>query len=220
MTGEELRAYRKRLGMSQKELGQLIARSLGRSEPSTIGRIGKWENDREPISAEVSAFLETLASDGATFTLEDTPLNGDVGGGEGGWKLKEDSAPGLGKPAAVLAIGSSYSSLCEQFFELVATAVGMVGAAIGSDAMMKDGEIILQDKQALGAAYGKLAETNEVFRNMLQATDKQGAYLAVALTTGATVGRIWRNHSYTHPVDAEGVLHVVPGTPGASDAFA
>ena len=87
-----------------------------------------------------------------------------------------------------------YARVCEELFELIATGVGLVGAVTGSEKLRIDGEIILADKKNLGKAYGKLAETNETFRNMLTGMHGGGAWLNVALVTGITAGKLMRNH--------------------------
>ena len=211
MTGDEIRALRKRYGWTQKQLGELVANALDRAPASTVDHLGHWERGRRTIPREVQAFLQTLADDPAAAPPPSRPA---AAAGP------DDTEPRdfeLGPPAPVLAIGSSYASLCTQFFELVATAVGMIGAAIGNPRVVEDGQIIDRDKQALGAAYGKLAETNETFRNLIVATDKQGAYLAVALTTGTTVGAIWRNHTITNrDLEAQPLRAVAP--PDAADS--
>ena len=225
MTNEELRALRKRMSLTQKELGHIIAVGLGRGETATAENVGRWERGDRPIPAEIVSFMEIMGEGGEWPTQEGTPLTGETN--KGGWKKKEDTEPVMpgtverGSP--LIAVGGSYADICTQLWVIIATGVGMLGAAIGSAALMGDGQIIDKNSRALGEAYGKLAEKNEAFRNMLVASDKQGAYLAVGLVTGTVVAEIWRNHAYTHPVDVEGVLHVVPGTAdntaGTADAY-
>lgn len=188
MSADEVRELRERLGWSQTQLSAVLTDALG----SNYGRgtVGHWETGRRPVPAAAAAFLEQIA-----LAPEDAP--------EPPQKPAKpprgtDTAPTPDGPQMAsqqLYAGSTYATVCEQFFELIATGVGMIGAGIGSPALRADGAAILEDKQALGAAWGKLAETNETFRNMILATDKQGAYLAVALATGTTAGKIWRNHA-------------------------
>jgi len=42
--------------------------------------------------------------------------------------------------------GNLYSRVCEELFEMVATGVGLVGAATGNDVLQKDGAIIAENK--------------------------------------------------------------------------
>jgi transcriptional regulator with XRE-family HTH domain len=191
------------MGVTQKELAEVISSAVERTVAQPT--YANWERGRGKIPADVESFLEALA-DGGVILDDVQPAGGRLSDTE----PRDHDA----QPAPVLAIGSSYSALCEQFFELIATAVGMLGAALGSPELMADGQVIDADKKALGAAYGKLAETNETFRNLLIATDKQGAYLAVALTTGATIGKIWRNHQV---LPAPGLHAVVVDEPPPAD---
>jgi hypothetical protein len=72
----------------------------------------------------------------------------------------------------------------------------MVGAATGSAPLMNDGAIIAADKAELGKAWGRLAETNETFRNMLVGMTTGGAWVQVALVTGTTAAKCWQaNHA-------------------------
>lgn len=193
MTGEQLKSLQKQYGWNNKQLATILNDALGRKYDSS--RVSVWRNDRGEIPTDVEAFLAALddpstepvspqSGEDVPFTpAEDTPP-------------RQPDTPTKPTPGvSVLSVGGSYSKICTEFFELIATAVGMIGAATGNDALRRDGQIIDQDKRELGAAWGKLAETNETFRNMILATDKQGAYLAVALATGTTVGRIYRNHT-------------------------
>ena len=192
MTGEQFKRIQERYGWSGRQLSELLTASLGRNVSQTT--VSSWRNDKQTIPADVQGFLLGLEEN------PDPPVDlSDFGIIE----HPEDSAPGGGslpdKKPLVLASTGAYSRVCEEFFELISTAVGMIGAAIGNQTVQRDGLIIHEDKRELGRAWGKLAETNETFRRMLEATDKQGAYLAVALATGTTVGRIWRNHAIPEP---------------------
>ena len=191
MTGEQLKRFQSQFGWSNKQLADLINSSLGRKYDAS--KMSQWRNDRAAIPTEVAAFLAGLDEAEPVTDLSDFEII----------EHPEDSAPGGSsvpdKKPLVLASTGAYSRVCEEFFELISTAVGMIGAAIGNQTVQRDGLIIHEDKRELGRAWGKLAETNETFRRMLEATDKQGAYLAVALATGTTVGRIWRNHAIPEP---------------------
>ena len=197
MTGAEAKAIRKALGLSEAKGAELLASSLGRGvSRTTLQNMEK----RERVPDDVAALLGSLAPAGTLDGLEPEQGYG-TGDGAAGIPLsaREDTAPGgaaasAGAAAPVLFDGGAYAKICTEFWELIATGVGMVGAATGNPTLQRDGLIIDADKEALGAAWGKLAETNEVFRRMIQASEQQGAYLAVALATGTTVGKVWRNH--------------------------
>lgn len=192
MTGEELKTIQSRYGWSNKQLADLVNGALDRKYDGS--KMSQWRNDRAAIPTDVAAFLAGL--DETPPPTEDLTDFGII-------EHPEDTAPGGGsipdrKPLA-LASSGIYARTCEEFFELISTAVGMIGGALGNQAIMQDGLIIYGDKAELGKAWGKLAENNETFRRLLMATDKQGAYLAVALATGTTVGKIWRNHATQPP---------------------
>lgn len=205
MNGQQLRELRERQGWTQDQLGELLKASLGRGSSTTVG---KWEKGVRPIPGEVERFLAQVELE-ATFPLpEERPLEGEhvqpvdsppssVEGDRG------DSAPpepGEGSREAVTAGqlplpgGGSYSRVCEELWELVATGVGMIGAVTGSEGLRADGEIIARDKAALGRAYGKLAESNATFRRMLLSATGGGAWLEVALVSGITFGKCYRSH--------------------------
>ena len=195
MSGAQLRAHRDRLGMTQEAFGRMLGDALGRRYGAD--NVGKWERGTIKVPRPVATLLEYGADD----TIAATAADAKAGRGQQPTFTIEDSAPAADGPeiaagnGPTLFGGAQYAKICEQFFELIATGVGMVGAGIGNETIKRDGEIILANKQQMGAAYGKLAETNEVFRNLLLSSDRQGAYLAVALATGTTAGEIWRNHS-------------------------
>lgn len=206
MTGAELKALQTRYGWTNAELAGVLNPALDRHYNGDL--ITKWRSGRAKVPARVEAFLVGL-DDPPALSAEHGPAAEPAVPPPG----EEDTPPtgtaGGARPSLTLVAGGpgSYSRVCEEFFELIATAVGMIGAAIGSDSVRYDGRIILEDKQALGQAWGKLAEQNETFARLLVATDKQGAYLAVALATGTTAGRIWQNHQPPSPP----TLTAVPG---------
>lgn len=210
MNGDQLKQLRTAQGWSQQKLADLINPALDRKYGSAM--ISRWEKGNAPIPKHVSTFLEgleltaTLPDEHITYEPEDFPDAGE----------REDSAPpppgaGSGEPAVspLLPLGSSpYARVCEELFELVATGVGMVGAVTGSEKLRIDGEIILADKKNLGKAYGKLAETNATFRNMLAGMTGGGAWLEVALVSGITAGKVMRNHQRPVPI-----MEAVPDQP-------
>ncbi len=198
MTGDELRELRTRLGWSQNRMGTIL-RDAG--QPGARSSVREWETGKTRVPPGVVAFMEAVAADldEGLIAPDPPPARGRRPGGDPP-PPPADTPPPLpdgqvSQPQTPLFTSAAYAKTCEQLFELIATGVGMVGAAIGSEAVKKDGLSIFEDKEALGAAYGKLAETNEVFRNILMSSDRQGAYLAVALATGTTAGKIWRNHA-------------------------
>ena len=205
MNGKELKRIRERYGWTQKQLAELI--NEGTERKYRPNDISTWERRPNDVPDAAAAFLEALDGDHEPpVSAASTPLDDSEGG-------FIDDAPGGDGPAPLsaqtpLALTSLYAKTCEQFFEMIAMAVGMIGAAVGNDTLRRDGQIIEADKKALGAAWGRLAETNEVFRNIIMSADKQGAYLAVALTTGTTAGKLWQNHQHANP--PKGTLHVVP----------
>jgi transcriptional regulator with XRE-family HTH domain len=227
--GHEIRKLRERLDLDREEFGQLLGRALGRS-PYTAGTIAQWEQnkaDKSPGKA-VQVFLDELAvSD--SFLAPDGPFGPD------GEILADDATPpGLdsvpgppGGPDAQPPLTSGrgvWTTACTELWELIATGVGMVGAAVGSEPLMMDGQIIDADKAALGAAWGKLAETNETFRKMLVGMTEGGAWLQVAMVTGTTVSKCWQSHgayaahlsAQTAAADELNGHHVEPSEPVAA----
>ncbi len=195
MTGRELRELRQRNGWTQKQIAELLNSSLERKY--TNGTIGSWENEKRRVPAEVERLLAGLELERA-FPLEPPPLDGETIEPDGG---PDDSAPppppgSESRGQLPLPTGGDprFARVCEELWEMVATGVGMVGAVTGSEALRRDGEIILADKQALGKAYGKLAETNATFRRMLTSMTSGGAWLEVALVSGVTAGKMMRSH--------------------------
>jgi transcriptional regulator with XRE-family HTH domain len=191
ITGADMKRLRERRGWSQAELGAALNAALDRNYGS--GSISPWENDKRPVPADVSAFIEELLVDTALPAEEPAPsaLPADE-------PAAGDTPPGGDHPQAAqppLASGGAWTRACTELWELVATGVGMVGAATGSEAMMVDGQIIAMDSPALGAAWAKLAETNETFRKMLIGMTEGGAWLQVALVTGTTASKMYQNHA-------------------------
>ena len=205
MNGEQLKQLRTEQGWSQQKLADLLNPALDRKYGSAI--ISRWETGKAPIPAAVGSFLDGLEltrivpDEHLTYEDDGFPL----GGEQGDTPPPPPSTAGTGdgvQAASLLLTGgpSPYARVCEELFELVATGVGMVGAVTGSEKLRLDGEIILADKKALGKAYGKLAETNATFRNMLTGMHGGGAYLEVALVSGITAGKLMRNHQRPAPI--------------------
>lgn len=201
MNGPELREFRKRRGWTQKQLSDLIDRGLEKNWKNAAP-VGRWENGKVKIPTDVDAFLTSLALEEPDFTITDDgrEVLFEHEPGDSPPPPPGPSAEDAARNVAALVGGGSYARICEELWELVATGVGMVGAVTGSKALQRDGEIILSDKQALGKAYGKLAEQNATFRSMLIGMSGGGAWLEVALVSGITAGKVMRNHQPARPV--------------------
>jgi transcriptional regulator with XRE-family HTH domain len=239
VTAAELRAMRERQGWSQESLGELLKASLGKGSSTTVG---KWEKGIRPVPEDVASFLGKLELDAAYppppdelgRTLEgqyEEPLDSGSSSSRGG---PGDTAPPPPPPASAageerpvgqspLPGGNTYSRVCEELWELVATGLGMVGAVTGSESLRKDGEIIAADRAALGKAYGKLAETNDTFRRMLVGMTSGGAWTEVALVSGITFGKCYRSHqAISERKQIESAAELVAeeeGYRGARDGF-
>lgn len=221
MTGEELRAIRQHMGLSQNRLAAVLRDAVGVGSRTTVR---DWESGKANVNPEVAAFLQAVV-EGREEAPEPPPLGKP---GRPPSSPSDDTAPpppsDPPRPPAQSPLfqdSAAIAKVCEQLFEMIATGVGMIGAAVGNDSLRRDGLIILDDKQALGQAWGKLAETNDTFRNMLLSADRQGAYLAVALATGTTAGKIWQNHATAQRprvVDAAEQLRDDLGDNGAAAA--
>lgn len=220
MTGEEIRRLRKRLELSQGELGQVIGNALGRDRPYSQASVKDWEMGRRPAPAEVDVFLAGLSVAGEVPD-GDTPATDEPA------QLAADSAPSPGPGDSTTSqpvLGSGGGLLaraCEDLWEMIATGVGMIGAATGSEPLMADGAIIAADKKALGEAWGKLAETNETFRRMLVSMTEGGAWLQVAMVTGTTVSKCYQSHmAYAAHLAAQAETNGQPDYPEPADVAA
>lgn len=198
MTGDDLKRLRERRGLDRGELAEAINMALGTNYNGES--IARWERGRDPAK-KVTAFLEELAVSefagelaGVDLPADDRPFD-DPAADESG-----DTPPGPGPAGAtaqppITSGRGVYVKACEELWEMIATGVGMMGAATGNMALVNDGAVIAQDKAALGAAWGKLAETNETFRKMLVSMTEGGAWLQVALVTGTTFSKCWQGHT-------------------------
>lgn len=213
MTGDDLRRFRERRNLERGDLAQLLNQALGRRYDGES--IARWERGDRPAPKAVVTFLENLSAEEAADTfagiggidpVDDAPLDSQPG---------VDSAPGPGpSPQGQPALGGSpvWTRACTELWEMIATGVGMTGAALGSHALIQDGAIIAADAQALGAAWGRLAETNETFRRMLVGMTEGGVWLQVALVTGTTVSKCWQSHAAIAASAAEyAALHNLDG---------
>jgi transcriptional regulator with XRE-family HTH domain len=190
MRGAQIRELRERMGLTQQELADTLAQGLDRKYDKNV--VSRWERETQNTPEGVAVFLDKLAiAQGLPGDSAQTAST-----------LPEDTAPddpgshSLPGPSAPIGTTSSiYARTCEQLWESVAVGVGSVGALLGSQALMVDGQIIEQDKKELGRVWGQLAETNETFRKMLVGLSAGGAGLQVALVTGTTLGKMLQNHN-------------------------
>ena len=203
MKQEELQAFREKQGWSREQLRQLLNEALpddkGYSSKSDV--IGRWERGERKMPGHVGVLLDALELE-AAFPPDE--LGRTLEGAIEPEPVGEDSPPpppGEDRPApsgVAQLVGTggnpALARVCEELWEMVATGFGVVGAVTGSEALRRDGEIILAEKEALGKAYGKLAETNATFRKMLTSMTTSGAWLEVAMVTGITGGKMMRSH--------------------------
>lgn len=196
MRGQEIRAFRERMNWSQKHLSDLIREALG-SGPSQ-SKLSEMEQGKRETPEHVSVFLDSLSISEGMGNLDFT-TEGEARPQEPPPSTPpEDTVPppdAREKPTVPISQRNQYTRICTDLWEMVAVGVGGIGAVLGSDSMMVDGRLIDEDKEALGRAYGKLAETNETFRKMLIGATSSGAWLEVCIVTGSTFGKIYRNHA-------------------------
>jgi transcriptional regulator with XRE-family HTH domain len=195
-----LQAFRERQGWSREQLRELLNASLpeDKAYSSKSDVIGRWERGERKMPAHVGTLLDALELEAAFPPAEVEPAARDYE------HPAEDSPPPpptdetKPQPSGVAMLTSggnpALARVCEELWEMVATGFGVVGAVTGSEALRRDGEIILAEKEALGKAYGKLAETNATFRKMLTGMTTSGAWLEVAMVTGITGGKMMRSH--------------------------
>jgi len=198
----DLRSFREGRGWSRTQLAELLNEALGRSYKDDS--IGRWERGQRELPDDVSALLDSVALDaalGSALPEGDRPEDGEAAPAAPPGDSPPPPPGGAGPPAGgggqiVLPTSANpqLTRLCEELWEMVATGVGMVGAVTGSEALRRDGEIIHADKEQLGKAYARLAETNETFRRMITGMTTSGAWLEVAMASGITAGKMMRSH--------------------------
>lgn len=218
--GKDIEKLRTRLGISQAELAGMLNNALDRNYKS--GSVSTWETGRRNIPDPVATFLEqailqaNLSDDTTPPAPPPPPPDADVVvppiGPDG---RQADTPPGPGPSPAGLPVpaGGVYAKACEELWEMIASGIGMVGVATRNDALVDDGKTIAYDKEKLGAAWGKLAETNETFKKMLLSMTEGGAWLQVAVVTGTTFSRCYQNHA----AHAERAAAVAAQTPPPDD---
>lgn len=200
MNGSELRSLRERLGFNQGQLAEYLNEVTGRSYKG--GTVSTWEADKRVIPAMVADSVSALVVN-ASLPNSD-PIE----------ELREiniDTAPEghSTEQNAQSPMSSSgiYTRACVDLWGMIAMIVSSVGALSKSPALMQDGFTIDADKQALGRAWGKLAESNETFRKMLVSATSGGAYLEVILVTSTTAGKLFQNHHARRPIESENADH-------------
>lgn len=57
MTGDELRAFRKAMGMKQADFGAWLADQLGQDRPYAPSEVSSWEKGHRPVSYQVQAVV-------------------------------------------------------------------------------------------------------------------------------------------------------------------
>lgn len=201
INGKDIEKLRTRLGISQAELAGMLNNALDRNYKS--GSVSTWETGKRNIPDPVATFLEQAIMQ-ANLAPEEppaaTPPSPDAAGDpppDTPVERPADTPPGPGPSPAGLPVPSRgvYTLACEELWEMIASGVGMVGVATRNDALVADGKTIAYDKEKLGAAWGKLAETNETFKKMLLSMTEGGAWLQVAVVTGTTFSRCYQNHA-------------------------
>lgn len=192
MNGKQIRDYRERHEITQADLAEILNGAFGRKyHDATIGR---WENGKRGIPKDVAAFMDSLALNGSGLADDYQPPAAGPG----------DSPPPapVDAPQVPFSATGIYTRACTELFEMVGTATSLIGTVLGSEKLLVDGQIIDGDKDALGAAWGKLAETNETFRRLLVQATTGGAWIEVGFVTGITANKILQNH--LPPVAASG----------------
>jgi transcriptional regulator with XRE-family HTH domain len=217
MKAEGLKDLRERLGLTQDALAEALNAPLGRRYIANT--ISRWETGNRSIPADVSAFLDAIALNDALPEPGSVPVEG-VAPERGNQVRREDTAPTDSLGSVPFSSSGAYKKACTELWGIVASGVGMAGAATGNMRLMQDGALIDADKVMLGDAWGKLAETNETFRNMLIGMTSGGAWMQVALVTGTTVGKIWQNHAQPGEVENGAYADALPGDEAQEPAYA
>ena len=183
MNGNELRGLRERLGFNQQQLAEYLNEVTGRRYKGST--VSTWESDKRTIPAVVADSVSALV-------VIDTAPEGDG---------TEQTAQ------SPMSSSGIYTRACVDLWGMIAMIVSSAGALSKSAALMQDGFTIDADKQALGRAWGKLAESNETFRKMLVSATSGGAYLEVILVTSTTAGKLFQNHHARRPIESENADH-------------
>lgn len=198
MTPEQLKQIRRQLKLTQEELGRLIGEALYEGRPLVGTTIGRYEMGKREIPLEVETFLLELVRSRGEDPPAPQPAEGQAAEGAGAAAdtpppPQEPPQPATSAPVGLTG-GGAYAKVCTELWETIGVGVGLVGATTGSAALVGDAQIIDRNKRDLGAAWGKLAETNETFRRMLVGLTTSSAWLEVAMVTGKTVGEMYWHH--------------------------
>lgn len=194
MTGQQLTRIREGLGMSKADLADVLNSALDRKYRPE--RVGEWEKAEKGPPAHVAEFVASLAADSVDLPGLDSlsgvgvPPDSDAPPPAPGG----DAPPPSGQPP-LGATGGTYAKICEELWGTIALMLSSFGAVTGKGAYIQDGRIIDADKEALGIAWGKFAETNATFRNMLMSTVSGGAVMQVIVVTGTTTMKIVSSHN-------------------------
>lgn len=228
VTGNDIKRLREKREWSQQDLAEVLNRLLDRNYAG--GYISQFETGNRKIPAAIAAAVEELLIDANLAPLgepptpsldgappETAPTHGD------GTAAQDIPPPPLppGQEPLLAATGGTYARACAELWEIIAMGWGTMGAAIGNRAMVADGEIILADKDALGEAWGRLAETNAAFRKMIAGALEGGAWMQVILCTGSTAAKCWQNHqAYARYMAEQAVNNGSSGAENVSTATA
>jgi hypothetical protein len=194
MTGEQFSKLLDHLGLSNTEAANLLNEQLGKKYRSD--RVNQWRKEKPP--EHVAAFMDALVASSATplptiDDLHESPAP-DASSERGDTPPPEPERDPALTQIALPTGGGIYARICTDLWATIALMVSSGGAITGSKALVEDGRIIDADKEKLGAAWGKLAETNETFRRMLVSATTGGAWLEITLVTGVTANKMLANH--------------------------
>ena len=200
VTGEQLGSIQQLLGLTEEQTVELLNEALGRKY--SVDRLRQWKRNDRPVPKWVSEFLVNVAAEQNGVRMSEFAETLETGLGEqllGGDGVPGDDAPpqpptDLPRSQTPLSAGGAYAKICTDLWATLALSISSVGALANRPVLVRDGQIIDRDKEALGKAWGKLAETNETFRRMLDQTLTGGAWLEITVVTGVTAGKLLDNH--------------------------
>jgi len=200
MNGSELKSLRERLGFNQGQLAEYLNEVTGRAYKG--GTVSVWEANKRAIPAVVADSVSALVVNAA---MPNTDMPDDLN------EIGIDTAPqndGTEQTSqSPMSSSGIYTRACVDLWGMIAMMVSSAGALSKNAVLMQDGFTIDADKQALGRAWGKLAESNETFRKMLVSATSGGAYLEVILVTSTTAGKLFQNHHARRPIEKDNADH-------------
>lgn len=221
MVGDDLKRLRDKREWSQQDLATTLNALLDKNYGG--GYISQMETGNRKVPAAVAAVIEELLIDSnlaPSEPLTPSPEGALSDDSSPGQSTAQDIPPGAPPPAqpVLSPTGGTYAKACTQLWEIIAMGVGTIGAAVGNRALMYDGEIIEADKEALGEAWGKLAESNDVFRKWVGQALEGGAWVQVCLATGGTMARCHQNHrAYARHMAEQAVTNGSGGDGSSTD---